>query len=782
MERYDYTLSHGIYASGAEANGATITIESGSASVYKGLPDGAHSLVASVNAGGSYVVRGVGGAEVVSVQNGASFSYTIELADAGPIDPPPVDPIPEISGASTNTVWSCAGPNCPWGTSVSGQAIDWPAAVAPSNVRYDYVTSANVYVSDDYANGMAIRVDSGAALIFRGTPQGTDDVVAYLGAGDVYVVDDFLDGEVLSVESQSSFTYTLLPPPSDDPPPDDPPPVDPGPSPDTNSTWVTWTCGGANCPWGASLSGEAAEWPAEQLPHNTRYDYTTSHGLYLPADAANRLTIAVGSGSAVLYAGPLDGAHRTVAELASGEVYTVSGLAADEVLSAQSSGQFSFGTEFSDETNPGTGDPPADDPQPGSWPPGIGPVVPGAVSSVDATWECETPGCMRPPSTGAVIDWPEWSAYSNNGQSDPELSLTVYDGDGSELHPYMGRWAEGCLVTAEAGNVVVVELQRGATTWRATWLAPGESHQIALQDDEDGAIIESGDGGSGFAVSLVGCEPAPVPHASAPVDPSHQMLEYAGTSELVTWSCNGTDCPWGTTVAATAATWPAEANPGSARYDYAASKGIYLTADVATGLEITVETGVAYVFVGTTDGRDVVVATLSNGASYVVSNLAPGDVVSLEGNSPFTYRVEPPDPDRPVLIESVAAYWHCDMQGCDLAPWTGRVIDWNHWSAYQSNARSAESTSRTIYDGNGEPLHPYMGAWADGCTVNAIEGQVLIVEWERGTDVWRETYLDPGESYTINLIGSEDGALIESNDINGPFSVTLEGCQPEPLP
>jgi len=178
------------------------------------------------------------------------------------------------------------------------------------------------------------------------------------------------------------------------------------------------------------------------------------------------------------------------------------------------------------------------------------------------------------------------------------------------------------------------------------------------------------------------------------------MLEYTGASELAVWSCNGTDCPWGATVSATAAVWPAEASPASVRYDYAVSKATYLTADVANGLEITVETGVAYVFIGTADGRDVAVATLSNGASYVVSDLAPDDVVSLESNLAFTYRVsppEPPDPNMSGVIKSVAGYWYCDLPGCNQAPWVGRVIDWNHWSAYQNNARrSAESTSRTI--------------------------------------------------------------------------------------
>ena len=38
-----------------------------------------------------------------------------------------------------------------------------------------------------------------------------------------------------------------------------------------------------------------------------RYDYAISHGVYLPADEANRLTITIVSGSAGLYVGDPDG-------------------------------------------------------------------------------------------------------------------------------------------------------------------------------------------------------------------------------------------------------------------------------------------------------------------------------------------------------------------------------------------------------------------------------------------------------------------------------------------
>lgn len=75
-----------------------------------------------------------------------------------------------------------------------------------------------------------------------------------------------------------------------------------------------------------------------------------------------------------------------------------------------------------------------------------------------------------------------------------------------------------------------------------------------------------------------------------------------------------------------------------------------------------------------------------------------------------------------------------------------------------------------------------MGNWADGCEVTAVSGNVLIIEWERGTEVWRETHLGPGQTYVIDLIGSEDGAMIETNEFPEGFSVTLSNCTPQPLP
>lgn len=110
----------------------------------------------------------------------------------------------------------------------------------------------------------------------------------------------------------------------------------------------------------------------------------------------------------------------------------------------------------------------------------------------------------------------------------------------------------------------------------------------------------------------------------------------------------------------------------------------------------------------------------------------------------------------------------------------GAVIPWPSWAAHQDNARAGYN-SRAVFSDSGEPLYPYMGRWAEGCQVTVVSGTVLIIEWKRGTDEWRETRLEPGQQYVIHLVPPEDGAMIESPEGVTDFSVTLQNCKPKPL-
>jgi hypothetical protein len=59
---------------------------------------------------------------------------------------------------------------------------------------------------------------------------------------------------------------------------------------------------------------------------------------------------------------------------------------------------------------------------------------------------------------------------------------------------------------------------------------------------------------------------------------------------------------------------------------------------------------------------------------------------------------------------------------------------------------------------------------------------VLVIEWKRGTDTWRETWLSPGQSHVIDLVAPEDSAMIETYEGSPGFSVSLDSCTPAALP
>jgi len=165
-----------------------------------------------------------------------------------------------------------------------------------------------------------------------------------------------------------------------------------------------------------------------------------------------------------------------------------------------------------------------------------------------------------------------------------------------------------------------------------------------------------------------------------------------------------------------------------------------------------------------------------NGHSMVLDNFGGG---TMSGSPTLTPTAGPcSDPTSCNPVHAVAALWRCNVAECTGSDWTGAVIAWPSWSAYQSNARTGES-SRSVYSFGNQPLYPYMGSWADGCQVTAVTGVTLIIEWQRGTDTWRETYLDPGQSHIIDLISPEDGAMIEAPDGSTSFSVSLSNCNPQ---
>jgi hypothetical protein len=235
--------------------------------------------------------------------------------------------------------------------------------------------------------------------------------------------------------------------------------------------------------------------------------------------------------------------------------------------------------------------------------------------------------------------------------------------------------------------------------------------------------------------------------------------------------------------------WPAPAGAISTRLGYTTSRGVYLPAASANGAAITIDSGSAAAYAGLPGGASHRwLANIASGQTFHVAGLVSGEVVSVQADSAFTYRaVLPPhepdpgdDPGPHDVIQATRALWRCNTSACSSADWTGAVIGWPSSVAYQSNGRAGEM-SRSVWSTDGTPLYPYMGAWANGCKVTAESGTVLVIEWKRGTDAWRETWLSPGQQHVIHLVAPEDGAMIETYEGSPGFSVSLSNCTPHPL-
>jgi hypothetical protein len=376
-----------------------------------------------------------------------------------------------VSGGSQLVTWTCVGSPCPWGSSVSAHAVEWPATTGAGSHQLGYTVSKGIYLPSDVANGTTLDVQNGTAFIYAVTLNSASDrFIAQISAGSSYQVSGLTANEFLAVYSGSAFSYQAVLPGQD-----------PGA---TNSQMTTWSCAGAPCPWGASVNAHAAAWPASAQPVNNQLGYLASRNIYLPAQLANGSELWLASGTAEVFAVTLDSnADRFLGQIWAGGTLEIGGLAPDEFLAVYSGAPFSYEIALFDG--------PAD-----------------TIHAQLAYWSCNTPGCTRPDLVGPVIAWPEWSAYSSNNRAG-QNSMSVFAPDGSSLHPYMASWANGCQVTVVYGTVIIVEWQRGSETWRETWLSPGDVHTISLSLPEDGAMLETFDS-PGFGITLANCTPQPL--------------------------------------------------------------------------------------------------------------------------------------------------------------------------------------------------------------------------------------------------------------------------------
>ncbi|HET6149322.1 MAG TPA: hypothetical protein VFH68_17430 [Polyangia bacterium] len=439
------------------------------------------------------------------------------------------------------------------------------------------------------------------------------------------------------------------------------------------------------------------------------------------------------------------------------------------------------------------------------------------------TWTCTGDPCpWGSPLAGHALVWPAPAA--------PLHARLGYVVSGGIYLP--AAWAAGATIVLASGSAAAYAGPPDDSAHRMlATINPGQPfHITGLAASE--VVSVQGDAVFRYSLALVdpGSQPAPIPAndppavppgpppAAPPSDPPAPPPSAppappppaapASESASVTWTCTGDPCPWGQLLTGRAIAWPAAAHPLTQRLGYSVSAGIYLPAVNGNGVTVSIENGAAGVYAGPPgDSSHRFVATIAAGQSYQIADLGADEVVSVQGEAPFTYRITapgttapgpggtvdpgsgpgpdpgtPPDPvGLPLAMDAVPALWRCNNPDCGGEPWTGAVITWPSSAAYQDNSRAGEF-GRSVFSASGEPLYPYMGSWADGCEVTATSGTVLIIEWLRGSDAWRETLLKPGDTHVIRLVSPEDGAMIESNNTGDLFSVSLRNCTPRPLP
>lgn len=650
------------------------------------------------------------------------------------------------SGTSAFSTWTCTGSPCPWGPTDGGQALVWPDTQSAVTTRLGYTVDRGVYFPAAKANGMTISLQSGSATLYAGRPDASSHrALLTLNAGGSHLVSDLPDGEVLSVQAGGAFGYTVVTP-------DPPPPSDPS----TSSQPVTWTCTGSPCPWGSPLNGQAIVWPASANPVTQRLGYTASSGVYLPSTYANGMVLKALTGAASVYAGePGAGSHRLLGSLspAAGD-FEVSGLAAGEVLSVQADQAFTFTATRSDPAAPGN---PSD-------PGGTG----TATGSTVVTWTCTSSPCpWGSPLSGHALVW--------RSDLSPQSQRLGYTTSAAAYLP--AARANGAVLTVATGiaSVYAGAPNGGSHRLLATLSSSTGNYQVSgLASDE----VLSVQADQAFSVDYT--------PGDAPVPPPGGGAGTAKTSVSATWTCTSSPCPWGSTLTGLALAWPAELLPVTERLGYTTSTGVYLPAEYASGVSIKLLSGAATIYAGYPSASSHRILGQANpGQTITFGGLSNGEVISVQSPDSFTYEITvtstPTPPSQEGVIQSVPAVWRCNTPGCTATDWQAAVITWPASTAYESNARSGDN-SRTVYSHSGELLYPYMGGWAHGCQVTAVSGQVLIIEWQRGTNTWRETWVNPGQTHTINLVAPEDGAMIETFDGWAPsFSVRLANCTPQQI-
>lgn len=433
-----------------------------------------------------------------------------------------------------------------------------------------------------------------------------------------------------------------------------------------------------------------------------------------------------------------------------------------------------------------------------------------AGDSALATWTCTDDPCPWGSSlTGQVLPWP--------ADSDPVATRLGYTVSPAAYLPAAS--ANGATVAIDAGSASVYAGQPNDASHRLIdTLDAGESLVVSGLGATEVLSVQSGDvfsyhvtpaapgsdpgGGSGNdpgSGSGSGSDPGSGSGSGSGSDPgggSGDPTSGSTDSQTVTWTCTGSPCPWGNSLDGIALVWPADSGAINNRLGYTVSAAIYLPAARANGTSITIDDGAATAYAGQPGAASHrVLGTISEGQTFTVSGLVSGEVLSVQSDADtFSYHAtlgDGTDPGGgdpgsgnppPDSTESVQALWRCNSPSCAGGDWTGAAINWPSWAAHQSNGRTGNNSRSVFASDQTTPLYPYMGAWADGCQVTSMSGTVLIIVWQRGTDVWDTIWLNPGQSATIHLTPPQNSAMIETDDAGPNFRVALSNCTPQPVP
>jgi hypothetical protein len=424
-----------------------------------------------------------------------------------------------------------------------------------------------------------------------------------------------------------------------------------------------------------------------------------------------------------------------------------------------------------------------------------------------ATWTCTGDPCPWGDELGnPALAWPA-EAQPVGARLGYTVSPAVYLPASS---------ANGLTVTIDSGNVRVYAGEpQESSHHRLALLSDGESFDVSglgpdevlsVQSDDpftyhvaptepgdpgDQPDAGTPDAGTGDAGTPDAGDPDAPPPPDASVDARVPPDGPASASQAITWTCTGRQCPFGPTLSGQALVWQVERGAITTHLGYTASETVYLFGSRANGADLWIDTGTADLIAGLPgDVWPRTLATLHAGDAFHVSGLGNAEVLSVQSDQPFTYRISlPPASDPPGdpssggpgdVMQAPPALWRCNVPDCWSDDWTGAAIAWPSWAAYPSNARPG-NLSRSVFAWDDTPLYPYMGPWADGCEITGESGIARVIEWQRGTDQWRDTWLYPGQTHVIRLVPPEDGALIEGYDASPGFSVSVRNCTPQPL-